>query len=816
MDGVNKISENDPQNEEPQMQRKWAEDQLPHANEVYKSVFDNSPVAITVTDENESIIFWNDFTESLLGMTAEDLYMTPISTLYPVAEWEMIRALDIRQKGKHNLLETKVTHKNGQLIDVGLSVTVLKSTDGKVTGSIGILTDISERILIQEQLQLNEDKYRTIFENSAVAITITDEHENIIFWNNFTETLLSMDKNDLFMKPISALYPDEEWALIRSLDIRQKNMQHMLETRVIDKNGELIDIGLSVSILKLPNGKITGSIGMMSDRREIVESKMIQEDQLMLLAAYEEQSFAISEASIQDVSAREQAEDELQNIEDMYSTVFENSVVAITLTDENEKIIFWNRFTENLLGMSYDDLYMKPVSSLYPEEEWTMLRSQDIRQKGMQHNIETKMINSNQEQVDVSLSISVLKAPDGRITGSIGMISDISEQKKAQEQLHLAEQRYKTVFENSAVAITLTDENENIIFWNKYTESLLNMNHEDLYMKQVSALYPEDEWQMIRAQDIRRKGMQHNIETKIMNKNQDHIDVSLSVSVLKAPDGRVTGSIGMVSDITARKKAESELRESKLHLESILNTVQAGIIIVDAETFKVIEANPTAESMLSLPREEIIGQTCHKFICPAEEGSCPVLNLGKTVDNTERTLVSPSGEETPVIKTVATLTHNGRKYLVESFVDNTERKRAEDQLRMTEDKYRTIFENSSVAITLTDENENIIFWNKHAEKLLNMDHDDLYMKPISELYPKEEWQMIREQDIRQKGMTHHIETKMVNKDQEIIDVGLSVNVLKDHDGKITGSVGMITDLSEITKLRQMYTTDGTISSKLLN
>ena len=812
MDGVNTSDQQDSKHDESQIQRKWAEEQLPYANEIYKTVFDNSAVAITVTDENESIIFWNDFTERLLGMNAEDLYMRPVSSLYPVVEWEMIRALDIRQKGKHNLLETKVLNKNGQQIDVGLSVTVLKSPDGQVTGSIGILTDITERKKAQEQLRLNEERYRTIFDNSAIAITITDENENIVFWNSFTEKLLGMDKSDLHMKPISELYPEEEWNLIRSLDIRQKGMQNLLETKVIDKNGELIDVGLSVSVLKLPNGKVTGSIGMMSDRRELSESRKVQEEQMMLLAAYEEQNLILCEASAQDLGAREEVEDELRYIEDMYNTVFENSVVAITLTDENENIIFWNRFTENLLGMDHDDLYMKPVSTLYPEEEWQMLRSQDIRQKGMQHNIETKMIKKNQEIIDVSLSINVLKAPDGKVTGSIGMISDISDRKQAQIDLQLAEERYRTVFENSAVAITLTDENENIVFWNKYTETLLDMNHDDLYMRPVSSLYPEEQWQMLRKQDIRQKGMQHNIETKVLNKNEEPLDVSLSISVLKAPDGRVTGSIGMISDITAHKKAESELKQSKQHLESILNTIHSGIIIVDAETFDIVEANSTAVEMMNLAREEIIGQSCHKFLCQAEKGECPVIDLGKSVDSAERTLVCPNGKEIPVIKTVATLNHDGRKYLVESFIDNSDRKEVEEQLRMTEEKYRIIFENSTVAITLTDENENIVFWNKYAEKLLNMNYDDLYMRPVHELYPEEEWQMIRAQDIRQKGMTHRIETKMINKNKEIINVGLSVNILKDPNGKIIGSVGMITDLSELTKLRQIYAAGGTTSS----
>lgn len=80
------------------------------------------------------------------------------------------------------------------------------------------------------------------------------------------------------------------------------------------------------------------------------------------------------------------------SIEEAYKTIFENSAVAIMLTDEHERIVSWNKYAENLLGMSKEELNLKPVRSLYPAEEWAKIRAENIRQKGMQHHLETKMI----------------------------------------------------------------------------------------------------------------------------------------------------------------------------------------------------------------------------------------------------------------------------------------------------------------------------------------------------------------------------------------------------------------------------------------
>jgi PAS domain S-box-containing protein len=126
---------------------------------------------------------------------------------------------------------------------------------------------------------------------------------------------------------------------------------------------------------------------------------------------------------------------------------------------------------------------------------------------------------------------------------------------------------YRTIFENSAVAITLVDENENIVAWNRYTESLLGMDGNDLHMRPVASLYPEEEWRKIRSQNVRQKGMQHHFETKIIRKDRRIVDIDLSLSVLRAPDGEIAGSVGVMADITERRRAEDELKRTMAELE---------------------------------------------------------------------------------------------------------------------------------------------------------------------------------------------------------------------------------------------------------
>jgi PAS domain S-box-containing protein len=112
----------------------------------------------------------------------------------------------------------------------------------------------------------------------------------------------------------------------------------------------------------------------------------------------------------------------------------------------------------------------------------------------------------------------------------------------------------------------------------------------------------------------------------------------------------------------------------------ILNAVQTGILMVDANNHRVIYANPVALQVIGRPKEQVVGAVCHSFVCPAEVGKCPITDLGLAVDNAERSVINANGERVSVIKTVVPTIVDGHKYLIESFLDIRERKQAEQRL----------------------------------------------------------------------------------------------------------------------------------------
>jgi PAS domain S-box-containing protein len=124
-----------------------------------------------------------------------------------------------------------------------------------------------------------------------------------------------------------------------------------------------------------------------------------------------------------------------------------------------------------------------------------------------------------------------------------------------------------------------------------------------------------------------------------------------------------------------------ELRESKETLQNILNSVVFGIMIIGKDK-KIYRSNTTATKMCGYKdEEEIVGKTCHDVLCPDMVDKCPLLDLGKTADTSDRILYTRDGRRIPIHKSVTTITLQGKKYLLESFIDITEQKKAEEQIK---------------------------------------------------------------------------------------------------------------------------------------
>jgi PAS domain S-box-containing protein len=137
-----------------------------------------------------------------------------------------------------------------------------------------------------------------------------------------------------------------------------------------------------------------------------------------------------------------------------------------------------------------------------------------------------------------------------------------------------------------------------------------------------------------------------------------------------------------------RQRAEEAMQESETRLSTIFKNDPIGIFMVNEKTRFIYDVNDSALEAIGLPKEDVVGKVCHRFLCPAEMGSCPVCDLGQVVDRSERVLLKSDGTGVPIMKTVVPIKFKGENYLLESFIDITERKQAEEALRQKMEELR--------------------------------------------------------------------------------------------------------------------------------
>jgi PAS domain S-box-containing protein len=125
---------------------------------------------------------------------------------------------------------------------------------------------------------------------------------------------------------------------------------------------------------------------------------------------------------------------------------------------------------------------------------------------------------------------------------------------------------------------------------------------------------------------------------------------------------------------------QDQIRKAEERSRTILSAISVGTMIIHPKTKVIVDVNPVGAGIIGLSRDEIIGRTCHKFVCPKEEFQCPITDFGQTIDNSERVLLNAEGKEVPVIKTVTRVILGDEELLLESFVDITERKEIEKKL----------------------------------------------------------------------------------------------------------------------------------------
>ncbi len=461
----------------------------------------------------------------------------------------------------------------------------------------------------------DRDRYKTLFESINAAAFITSLDGKIIEANLKSCDLLGYGWEELKKISFKDIFPKNvKWDILME-EITSKGGINF-ETKNKRKDGTIFPVAIDTSLF-------------------VLEKKPV-----ML-------------ALIWDITERKTAEEKLKESEEKYRSIFENSAVAIMLTDKNEKIISWNNYAEKMLDMKKEDLEFKPVKSLYPEEEWEKIRSQDIRKKGMQHHLETKMYKKDGRLLDVNISISVFKDKKGKITGSVGIIKDISEQKKAEIKLRESEEKYQGLFESTTDGMLVLDGRGEIKDINSKAIEIFGKNKEKMIgnnFLSMGLLTPKGLSIVVKQfHDLLSNNKSTSSETEIIDKNNKNLNVELTSFFLSKKQSELDNFVLVIRDINDRKKTEIKLAREHELLQTLMNNLPDPVYFKDYDN-KFVLVNKAMAANNDTKPEEMIGKTDFDYLSPEKaqkefKEDEEIMKTGKFVINESRKIFSENDVE---------------------------------------------------------------------------------------------------------------------------------------------------------------------------
>ena len=378
---------------------------------------------------------------------------------------------------------------------------------------------------------------------------------------------------------------------------------------------------------------------------------------------------------------------------------------GVIATDAEGRVTFLNRVAENLTGCTMRQAAGRPLVEVFDivdEETRQPVENPAVRalEEGVIFGLANHTVLIGKDGVERPIDDSAAPVQDsyGRLLGCVLVFRDISERKNAEK----AQATLAAIVTSSEDAIASKDLDGRIMTWNRGAQEIFGYSADEIIGKPVTVLFPPDrlkEEEEILGR-VRRGDRVEHYETIRLKKDGTPIHISVSVSPVKDQSGRIVGAAKIARDISERKRAEQELRESREHLSVTLSSIGDAVVATDAAG-RVTFINPVARDVLGWTAEQASGQMLEEIFQivneqtkePVENPVERVVRDGKIVGLGNHTvLVRPDGREVPIDDSAAPIhAADGRiAGVVLVFRDITERRQAQQAL-LEADRRKDVF-----------------------------------------------------------------------------------------------------------------------------
>jgi len=622
------------------------------------AIVESSADAIVGKDLQGIVTSWNAGAEEMFGYSASEMVGQPVTRIIPperLGDEETILAR-IRRGESIEHFETRRLRKDGELIDVAVTVSPIRDAEGQVVGASKVARDITARKRVEDQLRTSlrevNDLKAALDEHAIVAIT--DAQGKITYVNDkfcaiskyAREELLGQDHRIIN----SGFHPAE---FIRDLwtTITHGRVWHG-EIKNKAKDGSFYWVDTTIVPFLNDQGKPRQYVAIRAD---ITERKKIEE----------------------------QLRGSLREVEDLKAALDEHAIVAMTdaqgrITYVNDKFCAISKYSrEELLGQDHRIINSGYHPTEFIRDLWTTI----THGKVWHGEIKNKAKDGSFYWVDTTI-VPFLKE-DGKPRQYVAIRADITERKKIEEQLRASLREsgdLKAALDEHAI-VAMTDPQGRITYVNdkfcaisKYSrEELLGQDHRIINSGFHPTEFIRDLWATI------THGRVWHGEIKNKAKDGSFYWVDTTIVPFLKEDGKPRQYVAIRADITERKRAEEAVRASEARYRTLFAHAPDGILIADPKSY-YLDANASMCRMLGYGRDELIGRHASDIVSQKEvQHIDPALSLIKANSEYHREWQFRRKDGSVFeAEVIATAMPDGN--LLAMIRDITERKQAEEEI----------------------------------------------------------------------------------------------------------------------------------------
>lgn len=532
------------------------------SEELFKTVFETANVGKSVTLPTGEINVNETFCK-MLGYSKGELKNKKWQDITPIEEIPAVQeklSLILNGEKENARFENRYICKDGSLIWADVNVSLCRDNDQKPKYFITTVIDITDRKKIEKELLSNEEKYRSFFMNSFDAILLTSPDGSIQAANPAACAMFGRTEQEIIREGREGL-----------VDVTDPRLKHLLAER--RKEGKTKGV---LTFKRSDNSCFQAEVSsaLFTDSQGMTRTIMI----------------------ISDITERLESEEAVRISEEKYLKIFQASPDLIILTSLDEGIIVdVNERLETMTGYSREEIIGKKTHEL---DFWVEPAQRDmyvaaLQQKGKVRDFETKFRIKSGELRDALLSGEIINLRTGRII--LGVIRDITEQKRAQELKRLSEEMFRGAFQNGPASMTITRISDGKFI--DVNESFLNLfgfgRSEVLGRTPIELkMWSPEERDSVIAKQIETGGLR-NFELVAYTRDAKPVNVLLSSSPITVNDEACL--VTTMIDITEQKKVEAEKNKFAMLADSSSEFI--GMCDLEMNTVYV---NPAGMRMVGL------------------------------------------------------------------------------------------------------------------------------------------------------------------------------------------------------------------------